>query len=149
MDVIDILDELSNELSTKRGMFAKKPDIDRCSELVEMLTKKLPKELEESNYIVARRKEILENADAVAKNTIRAAEERVKSEISHSETVIRAQEEAKKIIETAYSQCDALIARTKAHLDGLFKETEQFLLQTVAVVKTNREELRSSRPEPK
>ena len=49
---------------------------------------------------------------------------------------------AKQIIENAYTQCDNLILRTKSHLDNLFVETEKFLCSTLALVRTNREELR-------
>ena len=55
-----------------------------------------------------------------------------------------AQLASKQIIENAYAQCDNLILRTKAHLDNLFKETENFLCSTLAVVRTNREELRAA-----
>lgn len=56
-----------------------------------------------------------------------------------------AQTTAKQIIDNAYVQCDNLIMRTKSHLDDMFKETEQFLLTTLAVIRKNREELRAVR----
>ena len=59
--------------------------------------------------------------------------------------VKQAQMNAKRIVDNAYVQCDNLIMRTKTHLDEMFKETEQFLLSTLAVIRTNREELRAVR----
>ena len=64
---------------------------------------------------------------------------------SEAEVVKQAQMNAKRIVDNAYVQCDNLIMRTKTHLDEMFKETEQFLLSTLAVIRTNREELRAVR----
>ncbi len=146
---LEILDRLSEELSTSRGIFSKKPDVALCSELCDKLARILPESFNEAEYVKQKRKEILANADVVAKNTIRAAEEKADKLASESEVVRRAQSDAKQILENAYAQCDNLIMRTKAHLDNLFKDMEQFLLSTLSVVRTNREELRSALIEDK
>lgn len=143
-DAMEILEELRDELAGAHGIFSKKPDIDYCSELCDRLAKILPDSMKEAEYVKKKRKEILTNADVAAKNTIRAAEEKAEMLVSESEIVKKAQEGAKGIIENAYAQCDNLILRTKEHLDGLFKETEQFLLTTLSVIRTNREELRTA-----
>ncbi|MCI9404024.1 MAG: hypothetical protein HFJ21_03990 [Clostridia bacterium] len=143
-DALDILNELRTELGGSRGLFSKKPDIELCSELCDKLARVLPDSINEAEYVKQKRKEILSNADVVAKNTIRVAEEKAERIASESEVVKKAQIDAKQIIENAYTQCDNLILRTKAHLDNMFKETEQFLLSTLSVVRTNREELRSA-----
>ncbi|MDE7464177.1 MAG: hypothetical protein K2M48_04015 [Clostridiales bacterium] len=148
-DVLEILEHLREELNTSHGLFSKKPDIEMCCDLCDKLARVLPGALEEAEYVKQRRKEILANADVVAKNTIRAAEEKAEKLASESEVVRSAQTSAKQIIENAYAQCDNLILRTKAHLDNMFKETEQFLLSTLSVVRTNREELRSALIEDK
>ena len=142
-DALEILDRLKTELDCGRGFFSKKPDWDLCSELCDELMHILPEYIKDASYVKDRRKEILGNADVVAKNTIRAAEEKASKIVSESEIVRSAQNASKQIIENAYVQCDNLILRTKAHLDGLFKETENFLCSTLSVVRTNREELRS------
>lgn len=142
---LEILDELMDELnSSSHGIFSKKPDIPLCCDLCDKLARTLPSSLENAEYVNQKRKEILANADVVAKNTIRAAEERAEKLVSESEVVLKAQEDAKRIIEAAYTQCDNLMLRTKAHLDEVFKEVEQFLLNTLSLVRTNREELRLS-----
>lgn len=144
MDALEILDKLREELESGHGFFSKKPDLDLCLDLCDKLAKVLPESLNEANYISQKRKEILANADVVAKNTIRAAEEKADNIVSDSEIIKSAQLASKQIIENAYAQCDNLILRTKTHLDNLFKETENFLSSTLAVVRTNREELRSA-----
>ncbi len=143
-EALEILDKLREELNTSHGLFSKKPDIALCCDLCDKLARVLPASIEEAEYVKQKRKEILANADVVAKNTIRAAEEKAEKLSSESEVVKQAQSGAKQIIENAYAQCDNLILRTKAHLDNMFKETEQFLLTTLSVVRTNREELRSA-----
>ncbi len=143
-EALEILDKLREELNTSHGLFSKKPDVALCCDLCDKLARVLPESIDEAEYVKQKRKEILANADVVAKNTIRAAEEKADKLASESEVVRQAQASAKQIIENAYAQCDNLILRTKAHLDNMFKETEQFLLSTLSVVRTNREELRSA-----
>lgn len=144
IDALEILDQLRTELSTGRGLFGKKADLALCSDLCDKLAQVLPDSIDEAEYVKQRRKEILSNADVVAKNTIRAAEEKANRLVGESEIVKNAQATAKQIIENAYAQCDNLILRTKAHLDNMFKETENFLCSTLSVVRTNREELRAA-----
>lgn len=143
-DALEILDKLKSELENGRGFFSKKPDWDLCLELCEKLSRILPEYIKDASYVKDKRKDILSNADVVAKNTIRAAEEKANKLVSESEIVRSAHAASKQIVENAYAQCDNLILRTKAHLDNLFKETENFLCSTLSVVRTNREELRSA-----
>lgn len=143
-DALELLDELRNELDNAHGFFSKKVDVDLCVDLCNRLARVLPEAMKDADYVKEKRKEILENADVVAKNTIRASEEKANKLVSETEIVKNAQIASKQIIENAYAQCDNLILRTKAHLDNLFKETENFLCSTLAVVRTNREELRGA-----
>ena len=144
-EVLEILQQLREELNAPRGMFGKRTDIPYCCDLCDKLTRLLPSALADAEYLKQKRKEILTNADVAAKNTIRAAEEKAAQLSSESEVVKSAQTTAKQLIDNAYVQCDNLIMRTKSHLDDMFKETEQFLLTTLAVIRKNREELRAVR----
>jgi len=144
MEIMQILEELESELSGKKGMFSKKVDVGRCAELVYTLKGEVPASIRESEYVIKNRKKILDNADSVAQNTIREAEERAGHIVENSELVKRAETEAKKVIELAYMQCDTLVERTKGHLDEMFKDIEQFLLSTLAMIRNNREELRGA-----
>lgn len=144
IDALEILEQLKSELEGGHGFFSKKPDLDLCLDLCDKLMRVLPESISEADYVTQKRKEILANADVVAKNTIRAAEEKANKLVSESDVIKNAQIASKQIIENAYAQCDNLILRTKAHLDNLFKETENFLCSTLSVVRTNREELRTA-----
>lgn len=143
-EALELLSELRNELENAHGFFSKKVDVDLCIDLCDRLSRVLPETIKDADYVKEKRKEILENADVVAKNTIRASEEKANKLVSETEIVKNAQIASKQIIENAYAQCDNLILRTKAHLDNLFKETENFLCTTLSVVRTNREELRGA-----
>ncbi len=144
MDILKLLDEMESELTDKKGLFSKKVDIGRCVDILYEMKRVFPESIREADYIVANKNKILENADNVAKNTIREAEERAEHIIDNSELIKRAEIEAKNIIDMGYMQCDTLVDRTKAHLDSMFKDIEQFLLSTLTMIRNNREELRGA-----
>lgn len=144
MDMTEIMDNLGyleSELTDKKGFFSKKVDVEKCAGLIEKLKVLIPQNLKEADFIVSKVNEILANADDAAEKTIDEAKKRATIIISESEIVSGAELERKRIVEHAYMQCDALVAQTKAHLDGMFKETEQFLYSTLAMIRNNREEL--------
>ena len=144
MDILKLLDEMESELTDKKGLFSKKVDISRCVDILYEMKRVFPESIREADYIVANKNKILENADNVAKNTIREAEERAEHIIDNSELIKRAEIEAKNIIDMGYMQCDTLVERTKTHLDSMFKDIEQFLLSTLTMIRNNREELRGA-----
>lgn len=145
MDIMNLLNELEAELSDKKsGLFGKKVDLDKCYNLVVKIKTNLSATLRESEYIMENKRKILENADIVAKNTIREAEERAEHMIDKSDIMRMAELEAQRLMDNAYAQCDALVHHTKDHLDSTFKDTEQFLLSTLTMIRNNREELRGA-----
>ena len=145
MDVMRIIDELEAELGERRGgLFSKKIDIGKCVQLTKAIRGAMPDAVREAEYVVENKQKILENADSVAKNTIREAEERAEHIIDNSELIKRAELEAKQLMETAYMQCDALVDKTKAHLDIMFRDVEQFLQSSLAMIRNNREERRGA-----
>ena len=145
MDVMRIIDELEAELGERRGgLFSKKIDIGKCVQLTKAIRGAMPDAVREAEYVVENKQKILEKADSVAKNTIREAEERAEHIIDNSELIKRAEREAKQLMETAYMQCDALVDKTKAHLDIMFRDVEQFLQSSLAMIRNNREELRGA-----
>ena len=145
MDVMRIIDELEAELGERRGgLFSKKIDIGKCVQLTKAIRGAMPDAVREAEYVVENKQKILENADSVAKNTNREAEERAEHIIDNSELIKRAELEAKQLMETAYMQCDALVDKTKAHLDIMFRDVEQFLQSSLAMIRNNREELRGA-----
>lgn len=145
MDVMQLIDALQAELGVRRGgFFGKKVDVNKCAELTAQIKACLPSAVQEAEYVVENKQKILANADNVAKNTIREAEEHAAHLIDNNEIVKAAELQAKQIWETACMQCDALVDTTKTHLDGMFRDIEQYLLQWLATIRNNREELRGA-----
>ena len=141
MQIFELLDELDNELNGKRGLFNGKVDRGRCRELVDELKETLPATIDEAKNVIDNRKTIMLNADAVAKNVIREAEERAKRLIESSEVVKIAERQGRNALDETYRQCDALVQKTKEHLDKVFSEAEAFFESTLSLLRTNRREL--------
>lgn len=142
MRINELIDELESELTVKKGFFSRKVDFDRCAFLIDELKKNVPQTMRDVNYVLDNKQKILDNADMVAKNTIKAAEDRAKQLTQSTEVIRLARLEANRIMDQANSGGDMLIAKTKEHLDNMFLETEQFLLSVLEMIRTNREELR-------
>lgn len=143
MNVMDLLYELEEELRDKRSVFGKK-DPNRCIAIVEQLKEMLPAALEESDYIIQKQRQILKNADIVAKNTLKAAEEKADHLVGTTDVLRKAEDEAKKMLDKTAARCDLLVKKTKEHLDSMFIESEQFLLSSLNMIRTNRAELRDA-----
>ena len=141
MDVFQILSALANELTEKRGHLRKKVDAAACFELVEQLREVLPESIMEANFILANKQKILQNADSAAKNTIREAEDRAAHLLDGGELRRRSEHEARRLIDETNIKCDNLVQRTKEHLDGVFKDLEQFLVSALSLIRRNRDEL--------
>jgi len=141
MDVFQILGALTDELTEKRGAIRKKVDAGACFELVEQLREALPESIMEANFILANKQKILQNADSAAKNTIREAEDRAAHMLDNGELRRRSEAEARRLIDETNIKCDNLVQRTKEHLDGVFKDLEQFLVSALSLIRRNRDEL--------
>jgi hypothetical protein len=143
MNSLELLCDLEEELKDKRGLLSRKDGM-RCMTIIQELKSAIPMEIEEANYIISKQKEILKNADIVAKKTLRAAEEKADHLVGTTDVLRKAESDAKNMLDKTSIKCDLLIKKTKEHLDALFVETEQFLLSTLSVIRTNRQELRDA-----
>ena len=141
MQIFDLLDELEKELNGSKRLFNGKPDLSRCREIVAGLKETLPAAMNEAKSVIDNRKAIMLNADAVAKNVIREAEERAKRLTDSSEVVKIAERQGRNAIDETYRQCDVLVQKTKEHLDKVFAEAESFFEGTLSLIRANRREL--------
>lgn len=142
MDVIAILDEMDEALNARR----RRVDLRRIGELMDELKTALPPLVKGAEDVIRSRDRILGNADVVAKNVIREAEERAKHLAESSEVTRLAKAQGGEMIDRTYRECDSLIRKTKEHLDATFAEAERFLQNTLDLIKTNRNELRALMP---
>lgn len=143
MNSISLLELLENEFLDGKGYLKRKIDGNRCIQLLDELKGSLPECIIEAQKIIDTKNKILQNADYVAKNTIATAQQKAMHLASGSEIEQIAQVEAKKIVSKASLQREALIDKTKDHLEGVFDEVENFLLSLLNMVRKNRQELRA------
>lgn len=76
MNLTELINELDEELNGRKGLFNRRVDITRCVEIFEEIKRLLPPALTEAELVVKSREKILDNADTVAQNIIKEAEER-------------------------------------------------------------------------
>lgn len=143
MDIYCLCDKLDAELKGRRGVINNQVDISECRKLIGQIRQILPEYTRDANDIVNTRNAILVNADSVAKNVLKEAEERALQLVSDSEIKRRAEREGENMLDDAYRQCDALVLKTKEHLDEMLKETENFFRTALETVSTNRRELKN------
>ncbi len=144
MNLIDLVDELYEEINGRGGMFGKKVDLPRCKELIVNIKSMISSSLSRAQEVIDKRNDIMQNADIVACNVIKEAEERASHITSNSEIIRSAENRAQAIMDETYRSCDAVVRKTKEHLDRMFAEAEAFFLNTVSVIRTNRGELRDA-----
>ena len=144
MNLNELIAELDEELNGRKGLFKSRVDLTRCIELFEEIKRMLPPSLTEADLVVKSRERILENADTVAQNIIKEAEERA-LHLSESSNVLKiAEKQGREALDNTYKQCDSLVQKTKEHLDEMFKQTEIFFESTLNTIRTNRNELRGA-----
>lgn len=145
MDLKSYLNELEIEFTGRKGsIFGKKVDIERCLEIINNMYDAIPAAINEANYVLDNKEDIIINAQNLAKQTVDEAEIRAEQIISESELIKRAQVEAAQILETAQMQSDTLLHKTTEHLEAMFADIEQYLVSNLNMIRNNREELREA-----
>lgn len=144
MDLNELIAEIDDELVGRSGLYNKRADLARCASLWNEIKSLLPTAIEEAELVSRNRIRILENADVVAKNVIKEAEERAGQLADNTEITRRAEKRGREVLDEAYRQCDELVMKTKEHLDSMFRDAETFFRNTLDTIKTNRNELRGA-----
>lgn len=145
MDIKVIIEELEKELTgSSNFLFSKKKsvvNVEKCGELIEELKRSLPPAMQEANYILGRKDKIIEQAQQQADNTLKEANIRVEQLLSESELVKKAEAEADEIIENANKRSAQILATVKSNIDKMLKSVEDYLMENLNIVRSNREEL--------
>lgn len=144
MDIVQIIDELEREfVNSKNFLWSKKTlvNMERCASLIAELKAKLPAAIQEANYIISKRDQIMNNATAQAKKITAEAEFRAEQLVTSSEVFKRSEQEAAELIEQAKQKCNELYAITRENIDKMLKAVEHSLNQDLSMVKINRQEL--------
>lgn len=144
MDINQIVDALEREFaSSKNFLWSKKTlvNMDKCASLIAEIRANLPQAVQEASYVLSKKEQILNNAQAEAKHIIAEAEYRAEQLVSSSEIKKRSEHAAEEMIQKATKKCDQLFMVTKENVDKLLKSVELYLDQNLDVVKRNRDEL--------
>lgn len=115
--------------------------MDKCASLIADLKANLPAAIQEANYVLSKKDQILNNAKSEAKHTIAEAEFRAEQLVSSSEIFKKSEQEASEMIDRANKKCEQLYSITKENVDKMLRSVELYLDQNLAVVKRNRDEL--------
>lgn len=144
MDINQIIDALEREFAnSKNFLFTKKTlvNMDKCASLIAEIRANLPQAIQEASYVLSKKEQILNNAQAEAKHIIAEAEYRAEQLVSSSEIKKRSERIAEETIQRSTRKCDQLFEITKENVDKLLKSVELYLVQNLDVVKRNRDEL--------
>jgi vacuolar-type H+-ATPase subunit H len=147
MDIIQIIDALETEFAnSKNFLWSKKTlvNMDKCALLIAELKANLPQAIQEASYVLSKKEQILNNAQAEAKHTVAEAEFRAEQLVSSSEIMKRSEKEAEEIMQRTTRKCEQLYSVTKENVDKLLRSVEIYLEQNLAVVKRNRDELETA-----
>ena len=145
MNIYDILFQIEEELEeAKSGLFHKKIDASKLSDLVDQLKNNLPKAIEESSYIMSKKEKLLESAKDDAQALIDDANRKAKSLVEDSSVTKKAEEDAKKLIDTTIKRCEQLLETTKNNVDKILKAVEDYLAEHLSIVHDSRDELAST-----
>lgn len=144
MDINQIIDALEREFAnSKNFLWSKKTlvNMDKCASLIAEIRANLPQAIQEASYVLSKKDQILNNAQAEAKHIVAEAEYRAEQLVSSSEIKKRSERIADETIQRATRKCDQLFSVTKENVDKLLKSVELYLDQNLDVVRRNRDEL--------
>ena len=144
MDINQIIDALEREFAnSKNFLWSKKTlvNMDKCASLIAEIRANLPQAIQEASYVLSKKEQILNNAQAEAKHIVAEAEYRAEQLVSSSEIKKRSEKIADETVQRATRKCDQLFSITKENVDKLLKSVELYLDQNLDVVKRNRDEL--------
>ena len=147
MDIIQIIDALEKEFAnSKNFLWSKKTlvTMDKCALLLAEIKANLPQAIQEASYVLSKKEQILNNANAEAKHILAEAEFRAEQLVSSSEIKKRSEKEAEEIMQKTNKKCEQLYLVTKENVDKLLRSVELYLEQNLAVVKRNRDELETA-----
>ena len=144
MDIVQIISELEQEfVNSKNFLWSKKTlvNMDKCASLIAEIRANLPQAIQEASYVLSKKEQILNNAQAEAKHIIAEAEYRAEQLVNSSEIKKRSERVAEEMISKTTKKCDDLFFITKENVDKLLKSVELYLDQNLDVIKRTRDEL--------
>jgi cell division septum initiation protein DivIVA len=137
-----IINELETEIEKGKKFFGfSMLNKDGLLSLLNSLRREIPVVIRESEEIVRRKDEIIQDARVLALKQTQHAQETADYLVSTAEVTIRAQNEARLLLEDADKRAFNIEADSKKRIDNLLSATEKILVNHLNIVRNNREEL--------
>ena len=134
--------ELEEEISKSKTLFGVTfVNKDRLLSLVDSFRKELPEVIREAEKIMQNKAYILQEAIDLSLKRTQQAQETADYLVSTAEVTMRAQNEARLILEEADKRAFEIEMDSKRRIDALLSGTEQILNNHLLIVRNNREEL--------
>jgi|GEM_PF-617212 len=144
MDANIIIAELKEELISQKGFLWNKKNKDsiaKCLGMLDDLKASLPAAIQEAGYIISQKQKILNTAQEAANKIIAEAESKAKVLVSDAKIVKEAEAEVQAAVENANKRCNQLYDSTRNNIDKMLKSIEDYLMDNLNVVRSNREAL--------
>jgi cell division septum initiation protein DivIVA len=137
-----IINELETEIEKGKKFFGfSMLNKDALLSLLNSLRKEIPSVIRESQEIVKRKDDIIQEAIDLSLKRTQQAQETADYLVSTADVTIRAQNEARLILEDADKRAFDIEADSKKRIDNLLSTTEKILVNHLNIVRNNREEL--------
>jgi cell division septum initiation protein DivIVA len=137
-----IIGELETEIEKAKKFFGfSLLNKDALLSLLNSLRREIPVVVKESQEIVKRKDDIIQEAVELSLKRTQQAQETADYLVSTAEITIRAQNEARLILEDADKRAFDIEADSKKRIDNLLATTEKILVNHLTIVRNNREEL--------
>lgn len=117
-------------------------DKEEILEIIKELRLKLPDDIKQAKWVKEERQRILLDAQKEASNMLKDAEGKIASMVDEHEITKKAYDQANEIVAAAQKNAREIRLGTKEYADNILNKVEEILSDTLAVIKTNREELK-------
>jgi vacuolar-type H+-ATPase subunit H len=137
-----LLDHLE-ELVSSSFQFAGKVMVDReeLEELVKKIHIALPEDVKQAEWVSREKERYLGQAQEEAKRIIREAENYAGRLVQDDEIIMRAENEAKKVLEEAKLTAQEMETEAREYANQILERLDNSLERTLQVVRQGREEL--------
>ncbi|MDR2091265.1 MAG: hypothetical protein LBP62_06455 [Clostridiales bacterium] len=137
-----IINEIETEIEKGKRFFGfSLVGKERLLKLLDDLRKEFPGVIKESEEIVKHREEIVQEGIELSLKRTQQAQETADYLVSTAEVTMRAENEARLILEDADKRAFNIEADSKKRIDNLLATTEKILVNHLNIVRNNREEL--------
>lgn len=144
-EILESMDELLDNspgvpFSGKKVMV----DVEKMRELIGDVRLNLPQEIKNAINIVKDRQKILDEAKAIAEDTVRKAEERAKAIVGNDEIVKSAKDKADEIMRQTSMREMEMRKATNEYIDKILAATDESLTSNLTEIRKLRQAARSA-----